>query len=293
MENHYITSLSGWNKIYPEFKKDAEVDETKIYEVGLDIEYISEANQKESYDKGDWVKVKGKCLPCIISLATQNISVVINLCQLKLLPNSLVKILESENWIKSGVGINHDMEILQKAYQLQRVFGIIELKILASRSGIKYPSLEKMYQSLIGETTKHKGNTTSDWSQDLSINQIRYAHRDAIMSYQLYQTIMKSTFEKFNKITIGDIMLPESKEIKKETDTEDYISLVNLYCQKNKIAFPKYLTISQTGSSHQPEFTVQGNHTILQSEIYGIGSSIQKAKKEAAKKLYLYLSTLK
>ena len=90
--------------------------------VGLDSEHICKDNYPESFDKSlNWVldNTSIKVVTCILQISSKNVCMVINLVNLgPVLPKKLMKLLKNESWIKMGVGIDNDMQILSQNYNL-------------------------------------------------------------------------------------------------------------------------------------------------------------------------------
>lgn len=65
------------------------------------------------------------------------------------------------------------------------------------------------------------------------------------------------------------------------------------YLQSIKQNVPEYKTVNETGSSHQPEFTVSCKLDLIDEAILATGSSKRKAEQAAARQAMQQLKKLK
>lgn len=77
-------------------------------------------------------------------------------------------------------------------------------------------------------------------------------------------------------------------DIKKDAKT-----LLQEYLQSIKQDVPEYKTVHETGSSHQPEFTVSCKLNLIDEPILATGSSKRKAEQAAARQAMKQLKKLK
>jgi len=77
-------------------------------------------------------------------------------------------------------------------------------------------------------------------------------------------------------------------DIKKDAKT-----LLQEYLQSIKQNVPEYKTVSEAGSSHQPEFTVSCKLDLIDEAILATGSSKRKAEQAAARQAMQELKKLK
>lgn len=292
---YIINSHDDFHKYFKYLKEDAMVgDGQKVYVIGLDTEFICKDNYPESFARSSgWLEDNESCkmAMCTIQVASNSVCLVINLVNLmKPLPKKLVTMLTSDSWVKFGIGIENDLRILSLNYKLGHCSGSIELKSLALMANHPKPNLEHLYNQFIGGHVK-KTDSVHDWSKELTDEQISYAARDAIMSYQLGMRIMKPTLDTIVKviqvtssnklkINIGnDDLLP--KKIEKSNDPHiNYVGRLNEYAQWTKITLPKYDMMSDK-SSHPIKFNVTCH--LLDKETSATGLSKQEAKTISAK----------
>jgi dsRNA-specific ribonuclease len=147
-----ITSKVQFDSIFNDFKESAKISSNPhIYMIGLDIECISKDNNK-SFDKClQWVNQADTIASCKLQIASKTHCLVIDLCKFeKILPENLIKILTSESWIKTGVGISKDLDTLSYNFLLGQCNGAIDVKTYASIYGINNPNLADLYKSVTG-----------------------------------------------------------------------------------------------------------------------------------------------
>ena len=205
------------------------------HHVGLDIEYICRDNHPKSFEQSSrWTLQADKIAVCKLQLATALYSLIIDLVMLKCVwPKTLRVVLESEGWIKTGVGIHHDMALLAFNFNLKQCNSVFDLKTIGSLFyGIGRPSLGNVYQELIGRPSlktsvasavgassadgagggaanadaaatsmvgvasdKSKSKCQQlDWSKPLTREQIEYASNDAIMSFEIGRVFLNSIY---------------------------------------------------------------------------------------------------
>ena len=227
-------------------KEDAlENKHTHTYVIGFDAEFISKANHNQSFNRSkNWLlDTPTNEAVCVIQLASENYSFLIHLPKIGLpLPSKLKKIIMSDKWLKSGVGIEGDLRKICDNYRLPYYSGSFELKTLAEVGKIRKPNLVNLYSLFVGQQHfKDKSQSICDWSLPLvEKKKIEYAARDAIMSYQVFKYMMT----------------PSLNLIKSKTDT-----ILDLDLDKTQSTYPN-LTID-IGSGND-DVELSGN--ILQDQ---------------------------
>jgi len=177
-------------------KEDALENEcSNTYMIGFDAEFISKANHNQSFNRSkNWLlDTPTNEAVCVIQLASENYSFLIHLPKIGLpLPSKLKKIIMSDKWLKSGVGVEGDLRKICDNYRLPYYNGSFELKTLAEVGKIRKPNLVNLYSLFVGQQHfKDKSQSICDWSLPLvEKKKIEYAARDAIMSYQVFQYMM-------------------------------------------------------------------------------------------------------
>ena len=180
-------------------EEDAIVNETaRTYCIGFDAEFISKSNYPYSFNKcRNWViDTPTNEAVCLIQIASKKYVFLIYLPGIGLpLPKRLKKIFLGEKWLKTGVGIEGDLRKICQNYRLSHFHGSFELKTLAEVGNIKKPNLVNLYSLFVGrQHYKDKSQSVCDWSLPLrESRKIKYAARDAIMSYQLFQYMLEPT----------------------------------------------------------------------------------------------------
>ena len=148
--------------------------------VGLDTE------TKPTFHKGHFH------LPCLVQIAT---ATVVYLFQLKRMEfsDTLVKVLETPDVIKAGIGLADDFLNLKKVFPFEPQ-NIIDLSLVAQRQGIKHSSVRNLAGQLLGFRIT-KGSSTSNWgSPRLTPKQITYAATDAWVCRELFLRFQKLGF---------------------------------------------------------------------------------------------------
>ena len=295
MEVFLIESTDAFHKYYKSFKNSSKNNSIpEIFIVGLDIETICQDNQKESFSRSlDWVEKNGnKIAACTIQIANSSMCLIINLIKFrKDIPKKLIEILTKDCWVKLGVGIERDLEILSYNFNLGHCSGAIELKNIALMANYKKSNLEFLFQTLIGPYSKENHSFT-DWSKELNSDLINYAARDAIMSYQIGKKILEPSvklLETKTPVSITDSVLKININCEVNRDTKEnvnWIGKLNEFCQKNKL-FVEY-TEMVSSSTNSNSFNV----TCSVGNISEVGTSYKKqeAKQAAAEKVYLKLT---
>jgi hypothetical protein len=193
-----IESIDDFVKVYPKLEKASIYHQNTftIRLIGLDCEMISKNNLSDTYDK--YVLEHPEIIPynniiiCKIIIYTEGICIIVDLAKINCIPKQLIEILKNDSWIKTGVGISNDFIILSHNYSLGMLVGNIELKNVGLLSGISNPNLLELYKLLLNDNHIHKSkNTSFDWSQELTLSQIKYARNDGYMSYMIGKKLLQ------------------------------------------------------------------------------------------------------
>lgn len=218
-----------------------------IHVIGLDCEYISNSSHPESYNNADWCINKNEfIIACKLQLATKNICMVIDLCKIgKNLPGNLITLLKSESWIKCGVGISGDMDLLSYQYNLGNCNGVFNASLLCKFCGFSNPNLENLYNifSKNQDVFKKQDVKNRDWSQDMSLTQIKYACEDAIASHAIGTELLVNLKNSVSSLQNKNMIKNENKmesAIEIMVSNENYIGKLLEYAQKNKFKQPQF-----------------------------------------------------
>jgi len=204
MENNYtVILIDSRNKLsqLDLLQEDALENEfSRTYSIGFDAEFISKANYPRSFNKcKSWVlDTPTNEAVCLIQIASKKYTFLIHLPKIGLpLPSKLKKIFMGDKWLKSGVGVEVDLKKICDNYRLPYFYGAFELKTLAEIGCIRKPNLVNLYSLFVGrQHFKDKSQSVCDWSLPIvEAKKINYAARDAIMSYQLFQSMIKPSLE--------------------------------------------------------------------------------------------------
>ena len=287
-------SLADFNSYFKKFKESARIASVPdIFVIGLDIEFICEANQKTSFPKSlQWVRNNENGMAaCLLQISSSSLCMVINLVKLKNdLPNKLVKLLKSDSWVKLGVGIERDLDILSVNFNLKHCGGGIELKNVALMAKFANPNLENMYQKLVGLYVK-KTSSICDWALELDEEKLTYAAGDALMSYQLGMAILepsiKFLIEKKKDASNNLLKLNFVNMNEKKVDDclqRNYIGIINEYAQKNNKPFAVFHEEVVENQKFKCECQ------FLNYKASGIGGSKKEAKQNACMAMWKILN---
>ncbi len=325
MDNiNIIESIDSFIKVYPKLEKASIYyqDASTIRLIGLDCEMISKNNLIETYEK--YLLEHSEITPyndiviCKIIIYTEGLCIIIDLAKFNCLPKQLIEILKNDSWIKTGVGISNDFTILSHNYSLGMLVGSIELKNIGLLCGIQNPNLLELYKLLINDNQIAKSkNSSFDWSQELTLSQIKYARNDGYMSYivgkkilqqlcPIIQNTIKQNIE--NNITQNitktknsrstssdDDNLSDNGNVSENNNYDDiliekmelndninYIGKLQEHSQKNNIPLPKYEECGVLESSGQFKY----NCFYQDHSISGVGKTKKEAKRQSAYLMY-------
>ncbi len=289
---YLVNSTDDFHKYYPILKEDAcRGDSQKVFVVGIDTEFICQDNYPESFLKSsEWVEDNScKMVVCVLQIASANVCMVINLVKMgKLMPDKLKKIITSDSWVKLGIGVENDLKILSSNYNLGYCGGALELKNIAIMALHPKPNLEFLYNQFVGGHVK-KTNSVHDWTTDFTGEQIMYAARDAIMSYQLGTSMLEPTLDVIkSKVEIDTSSKLEIIIDNQEVDTKkpevskiNHVGRLQEYAQKLKIPLPEYTCVNST-ERNPSEFEVVCKFSTYNDTI-GHGHNKKSAKTHSAK----------
>lgn len=248
---YVINDKESFQKYFPLLQESSRVG--SVHLVGFDIEFISQDCYPGPFKTAKkWIK-NTDCgiAACIVQISTDKICLVINLTKLKkTIPKQLFKVISSESWIKMGVGIENDLNILSNNYNLGHCAGSIELKNLGILGQLESPNLANMY-NLFHDSNVEKIDSVCDWSKDkLSAEELDYAAEDARMSYKLGKKILMPALQ-----GITNIEKKEKKDIEAVINTTvpdvqlNYIGKLQEYAQQNRLLLPEYSCTALTMNS--------------------------------------------
>lgn len=303
MDTIVINNHDDFNNYFPLFKNSASVNSTpNIYFCGMDIEFINAKDCSNAH----WV-TNTSCgvIACVVQLATNDMCLVIHLAKMPPpIPKKLIHLFKSDAWTKVGVGLDNDIKILTRNYNLEYCSNVKDLREFALLAKIPNPSLENMYNILFNKNIK-KGKGKGDWHNELTNKDIDYAAKDAIMSYKIGWSLFSVVSEFLRDMSINDdiqikvihnpyslshfnnsnINSNTSNENNDEInnnviDTTDYISLLNDISQRHNFDRPVY----EDQGIIENEFTYTTTFADLTAN--GAGKNKKDAKKDCAKKIY-------
>lgn len=248
-----VTSREHFDNIFGEFKESAKINSNpEIFLTGLDTEFITKSNNVASFSKcSSWTLKADKIAVCKLQLATGKMCLVIDLCKFEtLLPDNLIKLLTSESWLKSGIGISHDLSYLSYNFNLGQCNGGIEMKTYADLCCIKNPSLTELYKMVTGKKISKTRDKTNeiDWATGLTVEQIEYAAMDAIMSHEIGKYFAEDIVNKLVKFKSNNVSNCKNEEpsliISTKFVEKNYIGELQEYAQKKYLKLPVYEEIT-------------------------------------------------
>ena len=149
--------------------------------IGLDIEY------KPNFKKGCPLNKTS-----LLQLSAGDCVVLIQLFQVKCIPNSLAKLLEDPSITKAGVGIDDDVKKLLHDWKVT-VRGAVDLSKLMQTKYLEptYLSLAKLSLKLLDlDMHKRKKISISNWEKpQLTPEQIQYAALDAWVGSECFSVL--------------------------------------------------------------------------------------------------------
>lgn len=290
---HIVENQDQFIKLFPNFKEKSKYKSNPdIYLIGLDCEYISKANNPDSFKtSNNWVqKSDVNTAVCTIQIANNEDCIIFNLCDLKCIPSQLEEILCSNSWIKCGVGITGDITNISNNFNIQICQGILELKLFGELCNIDKPNLKNMYE-LLGLGTLNKQCLQSDWSKNLTLEQIKYASDDAFASYKLGYMFLQNMISNI-KTTIDSTKLnifkkeDSTKIISIQSGDVNYVGILQEYTQKHKLELPIYDINDHEPNIHPKKFKCSCSVKTIDNMIINhiaINTSKKTAKNDASK----------
>lgn len=247
MSIEFIESADQFTTSFKQFKKESKInDKSSIYLVGFDCEYISKSNYPESFEKScRWIKKSSyDTATCIIQLANEKSCLIIDLTKIGPdLPSSLIEIIKSENWIKTGVGVGNDITYLSDNFDLGQCNGGIDIKHFAELAGCTTPNLEHLNNTLgFHPIDKSIIKTKCDWSEPLTVAHLKYAANDAIASYNLGKKFIIDAVGSLKQYFVSDEGKASRSSIKLSSGkSQNYVGMLQEHAQKNKFDVPIYV----------------------------------------------------
>jgi len=288
MSIEYIDTPAQFDHKIGSFRDRSKISTNPVmYHIGLDCEYITKIGYPESFDNSlsstGWIIQSSHDVSvCIIQIANDKECLVINLTKFnKVLPNSLIEILKSGNWIKTGVGIDLDMTYISDNFQLGCCNGHIDIKTHAILSGNSNPNLQNL--SGIGE----HHDISCDWSREISLTNVKYSGSCGIQSYKLGRRLLnvsKNTFIQSDSTSKSK----SSTVLLKTTLTQtNFVGCLQEYViihstNRNQIDYPKYTGYLVDERTHL--FAVECKFKNFIG--YGTGRKKMIAKQNSAKEVY-------
>lgn len=137
---------------------------------------------KPSFKKGDVFKV------AMLQLSTETDAYLIRLANVTQY-NIIKNIFESEQVVKVGLAIRHDLKQLKKIFNFEHK-NFVELQDLAKLKGLKNFGLKGMTEEVLNATIS-KGPKLTNWeAKILTEPQLKYAATDAWIGLVLYQELL-------------------------------------------------------------------------------------------------------
>jgi hypothetical protein len=287
MDTYIVRNIEDFNKVYHLLKSSAAVGSIpERYMVGFDIEYISKSNHRESFDKVNWVSKSSNIdnVVCLIQIATSTICLIIHLPSFtyqNIISNRrLVNLITKDSWIKVGIGIDNDLNIVSQNLGLGQCGGGIELVNICLLAKISKPNLISVYNRVFNDNID-KDSSICDWSQFLDERSIEYAARDGYYSYMLGKSILQPAIDKLANISKSDG--PVINIINRNISPNQFINYVGKlgeYAIRNSHSPPSYI---DANSCNNDEYKFVCECKFLTFSVSGYGNNKKTAKQNAAK----------
>lgn len=291
-KTYIIESCEQFNKVYPELFSLSIVNNNsiqKIHHIGLDCEYISLDTFTKKIGNHDWIKKKDKIIVCKLQMACDKLVIVLDLCKIgRELPNELINILVSANWIKTGIDVTNDLIYLSKNYELDHFGGVIDIKQVAQICGCENPNLERVYSKLYcTDYKKHREYTNVDWSNEMTLEMVKYCAEDAYISFKIGSKIINNIVNCFTNVLCNEkqsiILKPE---IVIDNIIPNWIGRLQEYAQQNNQNIPTYIE-----QPMENDLFVVKCVSCDGKEFIGRDKTKKGAKQKAAKELYTDTTT--
>ncbi|KAI0299388.1 ribonuclease H-like domain-containing protein [Multifurca ochricompacta] len=158
--------------------------------VGLDLEWPFSSNRVGGVKEG---KV------ALVQLCDADIILLIQVSKMQRFPQKVKELIESSRVPKTGVNIRNDGMKLYRDYGLL-ASNLIELGALACQVDEKFASmfrrpivsLAKMVSYCLHKTLDKGPVRTSDWSKDLTLEQMKYASNDVHSGLMIFKSLMRT-----------------------------------------------------------------------------------------------------
>ena len=294
---YVITSLKEFNETFHYLEEAARIDSTpNIFMVGIDVEMINKTNHKSFKDIGKWIENPDCSIAvCTIQIAVDDMCFIYHLPKMgKPLPKKLSNLLINDSWIKGGIGVSNDLKHLSHNYNLGHCGGEIEIKNIALLGNINNPNLAHLSRKILGINLL-KDSTSADWSQDLSVDMIEYASRDAMVSYKILKKCMEPTLKYLHKSiheTPFNMTIIKSSDSDNDKDSEDWVSRLNIYLSRHPHIDVEY-SLQSESETYPKEYEIRAvliddREGVIEKK-YGSAGSKKKAKQIAAHKMYGFI----
>jgi hypothetical protein len=212
METIIVSNVEQWNSVVPKLKDAARINtDPNIYHVGFDTEYMVLSNYPEHRDRFANQRLDKVGL-CTIQIACSTVCIIVRVHEFVFLPRSLVDIITSENWIKTGVGIDNDLRLCFENFELRGVPAYIDLRVRAILRGVRTPNLEFLTSEYLGRPYQKFISSVRDWTLPLTDETCLYITEDAYYSYALGRACLGMTGDPVPcpMMTIVESALPEN-----------------------------------------------------------------------------------
>ena len=110
------------------------------------------------------------------------------------MPDSLVKLLQSESTTKVGLSLRDDFNALRKRKEINPA-NYIDLQKMVGAFGIEEFSLQKIYAIIFGKKISKRQRLTNWEADTLTDSQKKYAALDAWACLNIYNYLNQATFE--------------------------------------------------------------------------------------------------
>ncbi|KAJ6489530.1 ribonuclease H-like domain-containing protein [Mycena vitilis] len=196
-----------------EFECDNALRKVTEGPLGLDTEFLDVLAQKV-LDRPPWFRIDWYSIKlCVVQLALRDRVIVIDVKRMRVVPNELVRILQSRTIAKVGVGFLADGRVIWDGPRIN-VQNLVDVGLMAKLAKPeKYAeedfaplSLERCVKDVLGMQLD-KALQQSAWDEDLTAAQVTYAALDAQASLEVFHVL--SAMVRKKGVALGIQEIPE------------------------------------------------------------------------------------
>ncbi|KAJ7622012.1 ribonuclease H-like domain-containing protein [Mycena polygramma] len=194
-----------------EFECDNALRKVTEGPLGLDTEFLDVLVQA-SLNRPPWFRIDWYSIKlCVVQIALEDRVLVIDVKRMRVVPNQLARILESQTIAKVGVGFLADGRVIWDGPRIN-VQNLVDVGLMAKLANPeRYAeedfaplSLERCVKDVLGAQLD-KSLQQSAWDEDLTAEQVTYAGLDAQASLEVFNAVSVMLEQKGTTLGIGEI----------------------------------------------------------------------------------------